>query len=113
MQLWEQVAVLDDEVKRMLDESRMAFIARSESAIRQLRDDELIDGSIDPRHAAFALTGMVSRFAYVWFTRGERFQFEEVVEQLSMLWVNALGLSESDRELPVHRRRLSTQSARK
>lgn len=91
MKLWEQVAILDDQVADMLRTSRMAFVSRSESAIRGLQDRDRIDPEIDPRVAAFALTGMVSRFAYVWFMQGEEFDFDHVAEQLTKLWVNALG----------------------
>jgi AcrR family transcriptional regulator len=103
MHMWEEVAVLDDEVKRMLDDSRNAFIARSQSAIEALREQGVIDEEIDSRHAAFALTGMVSRFAYVWFTRSENFDIDDAAEQLSKLWVNALGISAKNRAQPLRR----------
>lgn len=90
MKLWEQVAILDDAVADMLRESRMDFVDRSERALRDLRDAGHIDPELNPRVAAFALTGMVSRFAYVWFMQGEDFDFDEVSEQLTRMWMNAL-----------------------
>ncbi len=92
MKLWEEVAILDDQVAAMLQESRTAFIARAEAAIRSLHDAGHLDERIDPHVAAFALTGMVSRFAYVWFLQAEQFDFEHVAEQLTRMWINALGV---------------------
>jgi AcrR family transcriptional regulator len=92
MKLWEEVATLDADVAAMLKESRMAFVARAELAIRALRDAGHIDNGIDPHVAAFALTGMVSRFAYVWFMQAESFDFDHVAEQLTRLWVNSIGV---------------------
>jgi AcrR family transcriptional regulator len=92
MKLWEQVALLDDSVAEMFRESRMAFVARAEAAIRRLRARDAIDPELDPRIAAYALTGMVSRFAYVWFMQSEDFDFDHACEQVTRLWVNALGV---------------------
>ena len=91
MKLWEEVAILDSNVAAMLAESRKAFIARSEQSIRNLQERGFVSPALDPHIAAFALTGMVSRFAYVWFTTGEDFDFDTVAEQLTRLWLSALG----------------------
>jgi hypothetical protein len=48
---------------------------------------------VNPALAADALGAMIGRFAELWLTQGYReYEFEEVVEQLSLLWANALRL---------------------
>lgn len=100
MRLWEDVAILDDEVQTMFDATRMAFVRRAEAAIAKLQDDGLVDSKIDTRVAAFALTAMISRFAYVWFTRRDKHNFEHAAEQLTRLWLNALGVPEAAWDRP-------------
>ncbi|HEY8047336.1 MAG TPA: hypothetical protein VIF35_23955, partial [Streptosporangiaceae bacterium] len=46
-----------------------AFVTRAEKSIRGLQEAGLADPALDPRYAAHALTGMVSRFAYTWCTQ--------------------------------------------
>lgn len=92
MRLWEDVAILDDEIKSTIDETRHAFVQRAEVAMTRLQRAGLIEPEVDVRVAAFALTAMVSRFAYVWFTRQHEHDFEHAAEQLTRLWLNALGI---------------------
>jgi AcrR family transcriptional regulator len=100
MRLWQDVANLDSEVDEMFDVTRTAFVRRNEIVISRWRAQGRTDPEVDPRIAAHALTAMISRFAYDWFTREENFDFDEAAEQLSRLWLNALGVSESDRKQP-------------
>lgn len=92
MRLWEEVASLDPEIADLLDQSRQRFVRRVQAAITRMQDAGHVGPEIDPRYAAYALTGMVSRFAYVWFTQDEDFDFDKVVEQLTALWINALNV---------------------
>lgn len=101
MRLWEEVALLDDQVRKMLRDSRAGFVARVQSALEELQTRGVLDGSLDARYVAYALTGMVSRFAYVWFTESEDFDFDKAAEQLSRLWTNALGMTDQTRGLPA------------
>jgi AcrR family transcriptional regulator len=97
MVTWEQVATFNPEMTGLLHESKLAFVSRAQRTIERLQDEGWADPAIDARYAAHALTGMVSRFAYAWFTQGDRFEHDEAVRQLTMLWANAIGL----RERPV------------
>jgi AcrR family transcriptional regulator len=92
MRLWEDVAILDDEIKSTFDETRQAFVERAEVAMTRMQKAGLVEPDVDVRVASFALTAMVSRFAYVWFTRQYPHDFEHAAEQLTRLWLNALGV---------------------
>jgi hypothetical protein len=46
---------------------------------------------------------MVARFAELWLVQGyRRYSFDEAVDQLTLLWANALGLA--DEPAAAHRR---------
>jgi AcrR family transcriptional regulator len=94
MIIWEQAATLNEEFRSLLADSRHSFTGRSERFIRRLQETGAAEADIDPYYAAHALTAMMSRFAYVWFLGGERFEFETAVDQVTRLWCNALGLRE-------------------
>jgi AcrR family transcriptional regulator len=92
MIIWEQAATLNEEFRALLSDSRHSFTGRSERFIRRLQETGRAEAEIDPHYAAHALTAMMSRFAYVWFLGGEKFELETAVDQLTRLWCNALGL---------------------
>jgi hypothetical protein len=74
-------------------ETQKHFAERSERAIRRLQEQKLADPRINPAIAADALGSMVGRFAELWLTQGYReYDFDEAVDQLSLLWANAIGL---------------------
>jgi AcrR family transcriptional regulator len=89
----EQVSRFDADV----NEARMAtmkhFVKRAERSIRRLQREGKVDGRLDPSMAADALGAMIARVAELWLVQGYRdYDFEHAVEQLSLLWANALGL---------------------
>jgi AcrR family transcriptional regulator len=89
----EQVSRFDEDV----NEARMAtmrhFVERAERSIRRLQREGSVDGRLDPSMAADALGAMIARTAELWLVQGYRdYDFEHAVEQLSLLWANALGL---------------------
>lgn len=89
----EQVSRFDEDV----NEARMAtmkhFVERAERSIRRLQREGKVDGRLDPAMAADALGAMIARVAELWLVQGYRdYDFEHAVEQLSLLWANALGL---------------------
>ena len=89
----EQVSRYDDEVSRARIATMQHFAERAERSIRRLQGEGLADRAVDPRIAADALGAMVARFAEIWMVQGYRdYDFDEVVEQLTRLWSNALGL---------------------
>jgi AcrR family transcriptional regulator len=98
----EQVSRYDLPVNAARMSTMKHFAERAERAIRQLQKDGLVDRDVDPAMAADALGAMVARFAELWLVQGYReYDFDAAVEQLTILWGNALGLSE---ESPARRR---------
>jgi AcrR family transcriptional regulator len=89
----EQVSRYDPEVNAARLATMKHFVERAEPAIRRLPRDGLVDKRIKPSMAADALGAMVARFAELWLVQGYRdYDFDDAVEQLTILWGNALGL---------------------
>ena len=95
MVIWENVAAIVPDIAALLHEAKGAFVTRAEKSIRGLQDAGLADPSLDPRYAAHALTGMVSRFAYTWCAQGEEFELDKATDELTTLWARAIGLTGS------------------
>jgi AcrR family transcriptional regulator len=95
MRVIEEVSRYDDEVRKIRVERDSDLATRLESAIRSLQAQGVADTRIDGRYAAMALGGMVARFAEQMFVGGGRYEFEAAIDQLTLLWCNALGLSGS------------------
>ena len=92
----EQVSRYDDHVRDVRAERFRFFGDRSEAAIRHWQEDGQVDPAIDPKLAADALGAMVARFAELWLVQDYcDYDFDHVVEQLSLLWGNALGLNDA------------------
>jgi AcrR family transcriptional regulator len=92
MVIWENVAAIVPDMADLLLEAKAAFVTRAEKSIRGLQETGLADPSLDPRYAAHALTGMVSRFAYTWCAQGEDFDLDKATDELTALWARAIGL---------------------
>ncbi|MFC5746551.1 TetR/AcrR family transcriptional regulator [Actinomadura rugatobispora] len=100
MRVIEEVSRYNDEVRRVRSKRDDYLAARLESAIKRLQAAGLADERIDERCAAMALGGMVAKFAEMVFVGDARYDMNAAVEQLTLLWANALGLSPTpDREL--------------
>jgi hypothetical protein len=68
-------------------------VERAERAVVRLQQEGLVDQRLNPALAADALGAMVARFAELWLVQAFRdYDFDEAVEQLTILWGNALGL---------------------
>jgi AcrR family transcriptional regulator len=93
MVIWENAAAIVPDIAALLHEAKEAFVTRAEKSIRGLQEAGLADPSLDPRYAAHALTGMVSRFAYTWFAQGEEFELDKATDELTTLWARAIGLT--------------------
>jgi AcrR family transcriptional regulator len=93
MGIIEQVSRYDPYVNAARMETQKHFAERSQRAIRRLQSQGLADPRVDPAIAADALGSMVGRFAELWLTQGYReYDFDQAVDQLSLLWANAIGL---------------------
>jgi AcrR family transcriptional regulator len=89
----EQVSRYDPQVNAARMATMKHFVERAERAIRRLQRDGLADKRIKASMAADALGAMVARFAELWLVQGYRdYDFDDAVEQLTILWGNALGL---------------------
>ncbi len=93
MGLLEEVAVVDDDVRALQRKRVAAFGKRNARAIRELQDQGLADPRLDPDIAAGALSYMVSRMAYAAFVREEPVERDKLVDTLTQLWTNALGMT--------------------
>jgi AcrR family transcriptional regulator len=91
MAVLEQVATYDEDFRSLRLEMRRGVAEHAVTFIRGLQRREVVPVSVDARYAATALTGMVDRFAYVWFILEEDFDEEAAVVNLSRLWYQAIG----------------------
>jgi AcrR family transcriptional regulator len=90
----EQVSRYDAHVNAARMATMKHFVERAERAIRQLQTGGQVDEQINPAIAADALGAMVARFAELWLVQGYRaYDFDEAVDQLTLLWSNALGMA--------------------
>lgn len=92
MAVFEQVSQVDENFRRMRIERSRAFNQRNARMIRALQRSGQVDADLDPAITAHALSGMVSRMAYLVFVLDQRIPFEKLVSTLTTLWVNALQL---------------------
>ncbi|GAA1205566.1 TetR/AcrR family transcriptional regulator [Prauserella alba] len=95
MLILEQVAVVDPKFREVRRTRSRTFAARNARAIARLQEQGLVDPGIDPKMAAMALSGMVSRLAYNVFCLGDKASMKQLVDTTTRLWVNALKLDES------------------
>ena len=65
------------------------------ASIRSLQQHGLADPDLDPEIASAALGAMTSRFPEMWLVQGAvTCSMDKAVDQLTRLFVNALGLSD-------------------
>lgn len=90
MAVLEQVATHDDEFRKLRLRMRRSSAVRAIGLIERLQRAGLAPENLDSRYAAIALTGMVDRFAYVWFVLEEDFDEDTAVDVLGRLWMQAI-----------------------
>jgi AcrR family transcriptional regulator len=96
MRVFEEVAAVSERFRMMREERSQSFYRRNARAIRRLQDSGDADPDLDPEAAAIALSTMVSRVAYAVFARGTvNLTPDVLLDTVTRLWVNALGLSSS------------------
>jgi AcrR family transcriptional regulator len=100
----EQVYRYDDQVKAARMERHKRYNEQVVRAIAQLQRRGLADPDLDPEIAASVMGAMTSRFPELWFVEGRLdCDFEEGVEQLTRMLINALGLKQEPAKLRVRR----------
>jgi AcrR family transcriptional regulator len=91
----EQVSRYDEDVNAARMATMKHFVERADRSIRSLQRQGKVDARLNPSMAADALGAMIARVAELWLVQGYRaYDFDEAVDQLSILWANALGLAE-------------------
>jgi AcrR family transcriptional regulator len=101
----EQVSRYDEHVRAARFERHRHPGHQVEESIRRLQRHGLADPTLDPVVAAAALGSMTTRFPEMWLVEGSLdCGFDEGVEQLTRVFVNALGLEDAAREVPARRR---------
>jgi AcrR family transcriptional regulator len=93
MRVIEEVSRFNPDIRAVRRHRDDRLAARLEAALARLQADGLADERIDKQYAATALGGMVARFAETVFVDGGDYDFETSVEQLTLLWANALGIT--------------------
>lgn len=105
----EQVSRYDPYVNAARMASQKHFAARSEQAIRRLQKEGQADPRLNPAIVSDALGAMVARFAELWLTQGYRsYDFDEAVEQLTIIWAKALEPAPETRPASTRRDRKTT-----
>lgn len=94
MALFELVAQIDENFRARRVERGNAFATRNATMIRELQQRGLADPALDPLLTAHALSGMVSRVAYMAFVLGTPMPFDHLAATLNRIWMNALRLAE-------------------
>jgi AcrR family transcriptional regulator len=92
----QQVATFDPEVRETRLQRQDEFARTLEKRIREYQGEGVADGRIDAWLAANALGGMVAFVAEQVAAGRLAFDTSAVVDQLTVLWANALGLPPDD-----------------
>jgi AcrR family transcriptional regulator len=87
-----EVSRYDDQVREVRDRRQEEFGARLAASVARLQKKGLADKDVNGRYAGMALGGMVATFADALFAGRWKYDFDTAVEQLSILWANALGV---------------------
>ncbi len=95
MRVIEEVSRYDETVRSVRTRRDDYLAARLESAIARLQAEGNADQQVNTRYAAIALGGMVAKFAEMMFIGGQSFDLNTAVEQLTLLWSNALGIKDN------------------
>jgi AcrR family transcriptional regulator len=99
----EQMSRYDTEVSALRMERHARYSQQVATSIRSLQEHGLADPDLDPEIASAALGAMTSRFPEMWLVQGAvHCSMDTAVDQLTRLFVNALGLS--DRQVRGSRR---------
>ena len=89
----EQVSRYDEEVAAMRFARHQEYNKRIGDSIRQLQRHGMADEQLQPQVVAAILGGMTQRFAEMWLVQGiVKPTLPEAVDQLTLVFVNALGL---------------------
>lgn len=91
-EILDQAGADDPEFRQLAIDIRQRYVERSVAGIRRLQKAGKVDKSIDAYLAGSALCGMVEGIAMRWIFRHEEYDPEMIINTLTVLWANALGL---------------------
>lgn len=95
MAVVEEVSRYDEQVNQARQQRQKHFAERSEAALRRQQEEGKAAADIDPEIAALALGSMVARVAELWLIEGwGDYDLDEISEQMTKLWANAIGLTD-------------------
>ncbi len=93
----EQMARYDKHVNTLRMERHQRYSQQVAMSIQALQQHGLADPRLEPGIAAAALGAMTSRFPEMWLVQGAiDCSFDKAVDQLTRIFVNALGLPEEE-----------------
>jgi len=98
MSVMEQVTNISDDFRRHRTQQAQVYVQANAGAIRKLQAAGHADPKLDPVMTARTLSTAVSRSAYIAFVLEEETadDLDLLVETLTRVWINALGLSVPD-----------------
>lgn len=88
----EESSLFNEESRRVLAERRTYYRARTARALHAWREHGLVRADLDIDFAATALGAMTERCACLWFIYDEPVDLDTAVDQITDLWLRALGL---------------------
>jgi len=94
MGIIEEVSRYDDHVRDLLLARHRQYTDLVAESIRQMQKRGMADRGLDPTVAAAVVGALTGRFAELWLVQGAvECSFDEAVEQVTRLIVNALGIA--------------------
>ncbi|WP_430330946.1 TetR/AcrR family transcriptional regulator [Rhodococcus sp. ACT016] len=90
-----EAALSSPEARRALTDRRRYYHGRTRRAFARWQDEGLIAQDLDIDATASMLGAMTERCAYIWFVFGDAPDLSEAAEDLTTLWLNAIGISDS------------------
>jgi AcrR family transcriptional regulator len=99
-EVWEEVTHVEPQMATLRRDLARVFTGVVADALRAGADAGLVRGDLDHAHMAAALTSMVDRYCYVAFVfdppEGGAPSVDEVVDVLTALWADAIGLADGE-----------------
>ena len=89
----EEAAMTDDQARQVLSGRHHQSRSRTVAALRAWQDDGLIPIDVDVAFFAIALGAMTERCAFLWFVLQEPVDFDEAVDRITEIWVQALRMA--------------------
>jgi AcrR family transcriptional regulator len=98
MKVIEEVSRYDAEVYAVRERRQREFGQLLSANLAQLQQQGLADPRLDPDLVAATLGGMIAKFAEMMLVQGYAdFGLMHSIDQLTLLWANAIGLADSER----------------